>query len=79
MLFVMEVVANERANQTSRSYIAYQPVIKESSTTTKLKVVFDASSKLTTGKLLKIILRRPDDHQFQTVDSVDPIQEYQLP
>ena len=45
----MESVSNVDKYAANAYYLPHHPVIKESSTTTKLKVLFDASAKFTTG------------------------------
>lgn len=49
-------------------YIPHQPVIKETSTTTKLRVVFDASSKTTNGKSLNDIMHVGPKIQDDLID-----------
>ncbi|XP_055604068.1 uncharacterized protein LOC129752306 [Uranotaenia lowii] len=46
----MRLVEETREDSTKRCYLPHHPIIKEASTTTKLRVVFDASSK-TSSKL----------------------------
>ena len=43
------VIVPEANKETSKYFMPHQPVVKESSTTTKLRVVFDASCKTSTG------------------------------
>ncbi|XP_021953698.1 uncharacterized protein LOC110850572 [Folsomia candida] len=52
----MEVVPQEEINTELCTYIPHHFVVKESSTTTKLRVVFDASAKTGNGKSLNSCL-----------------------
>lgn len=45
-----------KKNHTGKYYLPHQPVIRESSLTTKLRVVFDASAKTTNGRSLNEIM-----------------------
>ncbi|XP_065088587.1 uncharacterized protein LOC135710066 [Ochlerotatus camptorhynchus] len=45
----MRRVQDSRKNQSKGYYLPHHPVVKEASTTTKVRVVFDASSKTSTG------------------------------
>lgn len=48
----MAVVPENKEDKIGAYYLPYHPVLKESSATTKLRVVFDCSAKTTTGKSL---------------------------
>ncbi|XP_046615426.1 uncharacterized protein LOC124302902 [Neodiprion virginianus] len=52
-----EISDTEKTIDKPRCYIPHHCVVKESSTTTKVRVVFDASCKTTSGKSLNEILR----------------------
>lgn len=52
-----EIRSSDKANESPRYYIPHHAVMKESSLTTKLRVVFDASCKTSSGKSLNDILR----------------------
>jgi len=46
-------------NQEESYYLSYHPVFKESNSATKLRVVFDASCKTTSGLSLNALLIDP--------------------
>ncbi|XP_076301440.1 uncharacterized protein LOC143219321 [Lasioglossum baleicum] len=48
----MERIAEEQASNSSAIYIPHHPVVRPSSSTTKLRVVFNASAKTKSGKSL---------------------------
>ncbi|XP_055604819.1 uncharacterized protein LOC129753050 [Uranotaenia lowii] len=52
----MRLVEETREDSTKRCYLPHHPIIKEASTTTKLRVVFDASSKTSSKLSLNDIL-----------------------
>lgn len=45
----MRKIVSEESNQGKRCYLPHHPVVKEASTTTKVRVVFDASCKTNSG------------------------------
>ncbi|XP_065086878.1 uncharacterized protein LOC135708701 [Ochlerotatus camptorhynchus] len=52
----MRRVQDSSKNQSKGYYLPHHPVVKEASTTTKVRVVFDASAKTSTGFSLNVAL-----------------------
>lgn len=52
----MEQIPDDKINEAPSYYIPHHSVLRDSSLTTKLRVVFDASCATTTGKSLNDIL-----------------------
>ncbi|XP_011858303.1 PREDICTED: uncharacterized protein LOC105555871, partial [Vollenhovia emeryi] len=74
-----EVNSSDVQNETLYHYIPHHAVLKESSTTTKLRVVFDASYII---KMFRQIQLRDDQRDLQRIlwrsDWSQPIKEYRL-
>ncbi|UYV69429.1 hypothetical protein LAZ67_6003549, partial [Cordylochernes scorpioides] len=71
-------------NDHKAFYLPHHPIIKEKSSTTKLRVVFNASSKTTTDitKMYRQILVHPEDSPYQRIiwrdESGQGLKEYEL-
>ncbi|XP_053686349.1 uncharacterized protein LOC128735892 [Sabethes cyaneus] len=81
----MELVSNDMLDTKKCFYLPHHPVLKASSTTTKLRVVFDGSAKMSSGYSLNDTLQiivHPDDRPLQQIlwrfHPSEPIRTYQL-
>lgn len=72
----MEEIANDQLSQ-QQYYLPHHGVLKTSSSTTKLRVVFDASAKSNTGKSLNNVLRVGPVIQSSLIDIVLRFRQHQ--